>query len=372
MKKSLIALAVLAASGAAMAQSSVTLYGVADAFVGSKQTNTVTAVGNNLVATKQRQTVVDSSGLSGSRWGLKGSEDLGGGLKGLFVLESGFSIDNGAQAQGALFGRQAFVGLSSGFGTLSLGRQYSAYDDVKGSFFSAQGNSFSFDATGGTPLNSVFAAVPANRAAVAAVGAGTATGAQGAIVANGFNAGTRIGAWVGYQTRVNNTIRYETPSFSGLKGAVVYGFGEDKAPGVDATKNVSASLTYANGPVALALGYASDELVQGFHIKNTGIGGNYDFGVAKVFAAYNRAKVDGLERQNEWSVGVKAPFGATTLIAQYAQSKGDDLGKQQSFGLEAQYSLSKRTTAYTAFNQTKVFDNTAKNNVFGVGVRHTF
>lgn len=371
MKKSLIALAVLAASGAAMAQSSVTLYGVADAFVGSRKTNTVSVntAGTGLVANQQRQTVIDSAGLSSTRWGLRVNEDLGGGMKAFATMEAGVNIDNGASQQAGLaFGRQAFVGLGGNFGAVSLGRQYSAYDDVKGSFLSAQGNSVSFDATGGTQANlAALSAAVTPAAAAAALNASTAAQAS------------RIGAWVGYQVRVDNSIRYETPNISGFKGAVVYGFGENKNsvpnPG-KATKNVSASLTYANGPVAVALAYADDQAANGttsgFHIKNTGIGGNYDFGVAKAFLAFNRAKIDGLARQNEWSVGVKAPFGATTLVAQYARSKGDDLGKLQSFGLEAQYSLSKRTTAYTAFNQTKVFDNLAKNNVFGVGVRHTF
>ena len=125
MKKSLIALAVLAASGAAMAQSSVTLYGIADAYVGSSKTE-VGGVG-------QRQTAVNTSGVNGSRWGLKGSEDLGGGMKAIFTLESGFSLDTGASAQnGTLFSRQALVGLQSDFGTVSLGRQYSAYDNLQG------------------------------------------------------------------------------------------------------------------------------------------------------------------------------------------------------------------------------------------------
>src|SRR5450830_1601040 len=112
MKKSLIALAVLAASGAAMAQSSVTLYGVAD--VGFAHENN----GNTSVSR------MDSGNLNGSRWGLKGSEDLGGGLKAIFTLEAGFSLDTGAQADAArMFNRQSFVGVSSGFGTVKLGRQ---------------------------------------------------------------------------------------------------------------------------------------------------------------------------------------------------------------------------------------------------------
>ena len=122
----------------------------------------------------------------------------------------------------------------------------------------------------------------------------------------------------------------------------------------------------------MAVVHQDDEVVKDFHLKNTAIGGNYDFGVAKAFLAYNQAKYTGLAKQNEWSVGVRAPVGAATLVAQYAQSKGNDLGKNQSLGLSAEYSLSKRTTAYVGFNKTKAYDSTVNNDVFGLGVRHTF
>ena len=373
MKKSLIALAVLAASGAAMAQSSVTLYGVADAFVGYKKTTTVTAVGNRLVSGQTSQTVIDSNGLNSSRWGLKGTEDLGGGMKAVFVLESGLSLDTGASASAtSLFNRQAFVGLdNSSLGTVSVGRQYTAYDSVRGTFLSAQGNSTSFDATNGTQLSQ------ANLNAVAAyANAAVPTPAQATAAAaalSGAAIGGRIGAWAGYQVRTDNSIRYATPSISGFQGALVYGFGENKTGTTSATKNASASLTYANGPIGIALVHAHDEPASNFRVKNTAIGGYYDFGVAKAFASLNRAEYSGLAKQNEWAVGVRAPLGATTLVAQYAQSKGKDLGKNQSLGLEAQYSLSKRTTAYAAFNQTKVeILNNNKNSILGLGVRHTF
>lgn len=370
MKKSLVALSVLAASGAVMAQSSVSLYGIADAFVGSRQTTGISLSGGNLLTLEQRQSVLDSGGLNGSRWGLKGTEDLGGGLKANFVLESGFDISNGAStSSGVLFDRQAFVGLSGNFGAVSLGRQYGAYDNVRGAFLSAQGNSPAFDATNGTPLNRTLATYAVN-------GAFTVLPLPpGSSVANdikGTAVGSRIGAWAGYQTRIDNSIRYETPSISGFQAAVVYGFGENKSAVADATKNASFSLTYVNGPLALGLAHQDDELARDFHLKNTAIGGNYDLGLAKIFLAYNQAKYTGLAKQNEWSVGVRAPLGATTLVAQYAHSNGDDLGKSQSLGLSAEYSLSKRTTAYAGFNRTNAYQNLVKNNVYGLGVRHTF
>ena len=366
MKKSLVALSVLAASGAVMAQSTVSLYGIADAFVGSRQITGISLSGGNMVTLEQRQSVLDSSGLNSSRWGLKGTEDLGGGLKANFVLESGFDISNGAST-GTLFGRQAFVGLSSDLGALSLGRQYGAYENVRSAFLSAQGNSPAFDATNGVPLTQTLAKYAVN-------GAFTFGSPSVATDINTAAVGGRIGAWAGYQARIDNSIRYETPNISGFQAAVVYGFGENKnvPANTPATKNASFSLTYINGPIALGLAHQDDELAKDFHLKNTAIGGNYDLGLAKIFLAYNQAKYTGLAKQNEWSVGVRAPLGATTLVAQYARSNGDDLGKSQSLGLSAEYSLSKRTTAYAAFNQTNAYQNLVKNNVYGLGVRHTF
>jgi predicted porin len=379
MKKTLIALAVLAASGAAMAQSSVTLYGVVDAFVGSKDINTTTFNATNTVLstpTKLRQTVVDTGGLSSSRWGLRGIEDLGGGMKGLFVLESQLDSSTGVGAA-QLFNRQAFVGLESNFGTVSLGRQYNAYDSIRGTFLSAQANNPTFDATN-SPTVSAANFNPAlatfARTGVVPTFAGATAAAQATAFLAAVNAQAgHVGAWTGYQTRIDNSIRYATPNISGFQAALVYGFGENKTATTDATKNVSGSLSYANGPIGVALAHSDDELSTDFHVKNTAIGGSYDFGVVKPFLSYNRAKITGLAKQNEWAVGVRAPIGAATLVAQYAQSKGDDLGKNTSFGLEGQYSLSKRTTAYAVFNRSKIeIANDAKNTVFGLGVRHTF
>ena len=367
MKKSLIALAVLASSGAAMAQSSVTLYGLVDAYVGSSKATTVTAdlVNNVFVADQTRQARVSSGGLNGSRWGLKGAEDLGGGMKAVFVLENGFNVDDGSST--SMFGRQAFVGLdSSSFGSVSLGRQYGAYETIRSGFLSAQGNSPAFDATNGAAFTSADLTALATTVQTGTVSAAAATALT--------NQSKRIGAWTGYQVRIDNSIRYATPNISGFQAAVVYGLGENKniTPDTAATKNASVSLSYTNGPIAVAVVHQDDEVVKDFHLKNTAIGGNYDFGVAKAFLAYNQAKYTGIAKQNEWSVGVRAPLGQATLVAQYAQSKGDDLGKNQSLGLSAEYSLSKRTTAYTAFNKTKAFDSNVKNDTFGLGVRHTF
>lgn len=132
MKKSLFAVAVLGTfAGIAQAQSSVTLYGVVDANV---------EYANNLpgatAGSSGNRVAMNSGGLSGSRWGLRGVEDLGGGLSALFVLESGFGTDDGKlQQSGRLFGRQAFVGLlSANIGKFTFGRQYTTLFDMLANF----------------------------------------------------------------------------------------------------------------------------------------------------------------------------------------------------------------------------------------------
>ncbi|SAK67720.1 porin [Caballeronia calidae] len=139
-KKSLAAVVVLMSLPCfAYAQSNVTLYGIVDS--GLNYTNNVQTArtASGLVGGHQIAMIEGgSAGLQGSRWGLRGTEDLGGGLKALFVLESGFYSNNGALNQGgAEFGRQAYVGLSHAFGTVTLGRQYDPVVDMYGPFLAA-------------------------------------------------------------------------------------------------------------------------------------------------------------------------------------------------------------------------------------------
>ena len=366
MKKSLIALAVLAASGAAMAQSSVTLYGIADAWVGSTKVESTNAAG---LRASQRQTAVNTSGVNGSRWGLKGSEDLGGGMSAIFQLESGFSLDTGASAQnGTLFSRQAFVGLQSGFGTVSLGRQYSAYDNLQGAT-NHNYDAFTFSA-------------------------------RGPVSANGVQ---------DYTNRINNSIAYTSPSFGGFSGAVVYGFGENKnattTPPLnfgDARDSASVHIKYANGPILVGYAYQQDELnvgtLGGVENKNKYnlLGGSYDFGVAKLTGSYNTAK-NNTYSDKEGQIGVSVPFGAAAISAGYARSKSEGAGVERTgkgYSLLATYALSKRTGLYFGAQETKAFVPTAasaatftsaavaaanlsqvgetKTTTYGLGVRHSF
>ncbi len=355
MKKSLIALAVLAASGASMAQSSVTVYGLVDAAVAHTSTTTNTYVANVLTTSvKTNQNVVASSGANNSRWGLKGSEDLGGGMKANFVLESGFTTDDGA-AQGVQFGRQAFVGLEGGFGSVTLGRQYTAYY----SLFTATNNLYD-----------------SNLATTAT----TATTLGKGVWSNGI---------AHHQVRANNSIAYTSPVFSGFSGAAVVGLGEDKnANNVanSATGNNSLHIKYANGPLLVGYAYQAEKTSPTPAVADSTVttrynllAGSYDFGVAKLTAGFNVAKQNTI-KDNEFQVGVSVPFGAAAVAAGYSYSKsetaGVTTGKASGLSLLGTYSLSKRTTLYAGL-AGNTFENaagatTSKSSVVAAGVRHTF
>ena len=352
MKKSLIALAVLAASGASMAQSSVTLYGVADVWFG-RTSGDVTI--NGVKTKTPSQTVLNDGLISNSRFGFKGSEDLGGGLKANFQLEQGFSIDNGAagtvlnaagQPVTAAFSRQAWVGVSGGFGEVQLGKAYSAFDDVSALAASV----FDSDLA---PINNVFLSTA-------------------------------------FATAEANTIKYATPSFGGFSGAVSYSLGENKAVGNNADKFYSISGKYENGPVAAGLGYGKFKSdIPGDESDTTGIrlAGSYNLGVAKLLASYGRVS-DTDFRANEYEIGVDVPLSsALTLSAGYAKTKEKIAGvtdlEGKSFGVAVLYSLSKRTSLYAGLNSTKfegnieivpgnVVNGEANAKTYAVGVKHTF
>jgi predicted porin len=335
MKKNLIVLALLAAAGAASAQSSVTLYGRVDAGIGSFK-DSVSAGSDGVTRTK-----LDSNILNNSLWGFKGTEDLGNGLKANFVLESGMSMDTGAQADSAkLFNRKATVGLSGDFGTVELGRNYTAYDSLR----AVTNNTVD---TNMAVTNNVWA----------------------------------VGG--DYANRTDNSIRFDSNTYSGFSGSVAYAFGENKdlngttyTPGRDSTDTLSLHVKYANGPVLVGYAHQALQAATGTDTKYNLVAGSYDFGVAKLSAGYNKADRAGSEDQ-EYQVGVSAPFGATTVYFGYANGKqentaGATIEERSGFDLAATYALSKRTTAYAGYKSYEVKNSSKEATAFGVGVRHVF
>ncbi|MEH3087387.1 MAG: porin [Xylophilus ampelinus] len=336
MKKSLIALAVLAASsGAAMAQSSVTLFGIVDASVGRVSGS---GAGNRVG--------LNSGGYNTSRIGFRGTEDLGGGLAASFWLEGQILADTGSQGTGdtggSLFGRRSTVSLSGAFGEVRLGRDFTA------SF----ANQLAFD-----PF--------------------AATGFGSANLDNGLGRRTLAGATTGSEVlqsstaRASNQISYFLPNtLGGFYGQLQYGFGEtiSTANNDRYGDTYGARVGYANGPLnvggayqlrrgsagngaATGLGVALNSSSRDYEVGT--IGATYDFGVVKPFVQVNieRAEaVAGLPRArlNSYLVGASAPLGAGELRASAIRYDLKDSGNDANkFAIGYNYNLSKRTAVYT-------------------------
>ncbi|HJV82023.1 porin [Noviherbaspirillum sp.] len=359
MKKSLLAIAVFGVfAGAASAQTNVTIYGVADAGIRYR---------DNGASTNSKTWGLDSGLQSGSRIGFKGSEDLGGGLSALFTLETGFNIDDGSLGQGIaaststpaltrLFGRQAFVGLSGRFGAVKLGRQYA-------------------------PI----------RVALESIDPFGLGGAGNA--ANVFNV---------HGERTDNTLNYTTANIGGFSGQLAYSFGEIAGDN-SAGRQIGVSGGYANGPLNIVVAYHKQNLLGGGtatafpatpagDAKTTMLGGTYDFGVAKLHAAYSRTKgesaagVTNLDRDDAM-IGVSAPVGAGTILASYILRRDDIAGTggtsrdANQIALGYLHNLSKRTNLYTMYARTTNDAGATLNgaasagadpSTFMVGVRHRF
>ena len=300
MKKSLIALAVLGSvAGLAQAQSSVSVYGVVDAV---------------LHKDKGVPAALTSGGVSGSRLGFKGTEDLGGGLKANFLIEHGFNVDTGKMGKdGSTFNRQAYLGLSGGFGEFKMGNVYTAYDDISGA------------------TNPVFDSVLAP---------------------------TAVWASTGYTSNPGNNLYFSTASMGGVSAA----FSTNVKEG--GTGVSSVNVQYNGGPVYAGFGYQKEG-----DTKFTRLNGSYDLGAAKLLAGYGNVKA-GSAKTTDLSFGADVPLGANlTLSAGYASSKADGAERASGLGLGVAYSLSKRTTVYGGFLDTK---NAAPDTRYGFGLKHTF
>ncbi len=308
MKKSLIAMAAVAVSGIALAQSSATLYGIADAAI-VKET-----------AASAR---MDSGGYSTSRWGIKGSEDLGGGVSANFLFESRIDITNGASSG---FGRQAYVGFSGGFGEVKLGKVWSAYDDIAGS---------------SNPV----------------------------LDANALTPATIFAGYQLYNSNPNQGVYYATPSLGGVSGAISSSFKDTDA---DNLRSTAFHVKYEGGPVFAGLAYQVDKSDVA-EIKFTKLNGSYDLGAAKVLAGFGNVKATAdSESAKEVALGVDVPLGSSltfsTGVTQIKQGDAKDTG----LGFGVFYALSKRTTVYSGAVSIDTEEDEDRLNRFALGIKHTF
>ncbi len=317
MKKSLLALAVLGAfAGVASAQSSVTMYGRLDLSIGKNAGSSAKFMANG----------------SGSRLGMRGVEDLGGGMKALFNIEHRFEADTGAQSNAQRFwtGR-SIVGLEGGFGQVVLGREYTT------AFLQSQ---LAADPWG-------WDTIAASTGTVAITGGGLA------------------------RVRNDSSITYKVSGGG-------FTFGAQIAEASDALssfdkKPFNFAVSYAGGPISAAFGHEEYDLA-GATQKTTWntFNGAYNLGAVKLGALIGNGKSGGpTGKHKSYLLTATAPLGAGEFRAAYGKLKSSVVGDvNKTFAAGYHYSLSKRTTLYTdiANNSKAATSKTA----YDVGIKHNF
>ena len=392
MKKTFALLLSAAATCAAYAQSSVTIYGLLDLSVGQSNTGSGTTLPSGTVATPAgfSNKRMDSGLGLGSRLGFRGVDDLGGGLRANFLLEMGINASTGGLNQGGLaWGRQVFVGLGGQGWSISAGRQY-------------------------TPMN-----------AAIATSEPLAGGYWGNVTANALSAYESIGSTPGNGTfqlaaRADNSVLLSATS-GGLTGNLMVAAGNQNSRGTG--RFVNAGVTYSSGPLRATaqvvrmrqnteqiLATASPEWLSQWML-----GGSYDLGAAKLFAGYfefkgpkNKANLSPVatlgavgagaqafawdKNRIAW-IGARVPLGNGALLAQVARETypytGAATGKSTNFGVTYEYALSKRTVPYVSYGQI-TNDSRSRSPLYGaipqvgpngfgadpkalsVGMRHSF
>jgi general bacterial porin, GBP family len=353
MKKTLIAMAVLAASGASFAQ--VTLYGVVGGQFQSQETKTVNSSGG--ITEAATDGFGNVSAIGSSRFGMRGTEDLGGGLSANFNLEATANVADGTttSTNSQLFNRQSWAGLSGGFGAVRLGRSTTPYYETIG-------------------LSDPFAT----------------TGLSTIGVDNQTPSG-----------RVSNGLFYTSPKIlGGFTVNALYGAWDTTgaATGAGDTKNIGLSVGYSAGPLAFSLGFGDAEVLGTVGAVGTGdtdgqtLSATYDFGAAKLFAGYAKTQANGYAttantytevENSEINVGVTVPMGAVTLLAGIGRNSrttvaangaetANATGDGNDWVLGAYYNLSKRTVAYVKAGVIGEFDFGAETTGSAIGIRHAF
>ena len=320
MKKSLLALAVLGAfAGAASAQSSVTLYGRVDLSIGKGPGSSTKNMVNG----------------SGSRVGLRGVEDLGGGLSALFNIEHRYNADTGAFSDTTrMWGGRSIVGLQGGFGQVVLGREYTT-----------------------AFLQSQLVADPWGWDTVV-------SGTMG----NGLNNAITGGGIARVRNDSSLTYRLSTSGFT---------FGAQIAEATDAINN------FQDRPVNFAISYAGGPFTFGFGYERTGqeavetadwmtLNGAYNFGAFKLGAFFGRGDTAAGARHQSWLVSATAPVGAGEFRASFGklENKTANVDAAKGFAIGYHYSLSKRTTLYADFMRNTAVA-TSKTG-YDIGVKHNF
>jgi predicted porin len=337
---SLIAMATMAtAMPVAHAQSSVTINGVLDLFGGARQ-----------LAGAQRIKRLDSGGMTTSRWGLEGNEDLGGGLKAQFAMTGFIRMDTGQAGRNdtdAFWQRYAYVGLQSSAGTVRLGRQTTP------TFASAiRFNPFAESTVFAPYLLHMYAPAQPLLAPINPL-----------------------------DSAASNAVTYASPVFAGVSLSSLYSAGEQTSGGINRS---ALGANYTTGPFAVSVTTERTKIAGQFaanasKLVNVQGGTSYDLGVAKLFAQASRTTLDliaGGERKfATYQVGTSVPVGLGSFLLSFAQTKKDepllaDI-KRRTTAIGYDYALSKRTDVYLIGLNDRV-TNLANGNTVAAGMRHRF
>lgn len=323
MKKKILLSALLACmAGPALAQSSVTAFGLIDMSIGT----------GKVAGTNASLKTADSGKMTTSHFGFRGMEDLGGGLAATFQLESFLRADAGMSGRSNtdnFWARNANVGLTSKeWGSIKVGRNTTTLF-VASLNFNAFGDSFGYSPT----IRHIFTS-------------GTVTGDSG---------------W-------SDSVLYTTPNYSGFTASAFVAAGEGSGG-----RNVAASGTYVNGPLAGALVY--QKVQKDAAVDDTSVwmaNGSYDLGAVKLFGQY--AKAENLTRRVDYKiveVGASVPIGAGKLLAQYGEISPSAGAGRKTWTVGYDYWLSKRTDVYLVGMSDKIAGLAGGNSV-SLGMRHRF
>ncbi|QPF76810.1 porin [Roseateles sp. DAIF2] len=307
MKKIALVAALAAVSASAFAQSSVTLYGRINTTVESQK------VGN-----QDRKVVVANNA---SRFGLKGAEDLGGGLKASFMLESGLGSDDGSADTKNFWGRESWVQLAGSFGAVRLGNF--------------------------TP-ESYFATADY-------------------VSMHNHDTGSSEDKLYGGPFRKTNKIGYFTPNYNGFSGSASVSAGEGQ-PGVKKAYDLAAN--YDGGPLHLGAGYSKEGDANQFAVR-----GLYELGAFTFGGYYQRVDI-GNDKRNNYRVSGMYVLGQSEFHVNVGGTQGRadfaGQGKTTQFTLGYNYNLSKRTKVYAYYTDVNAKLNTKDFNSLAAGIRHNF
>lgn len=339
MKKTMACLAALTLCAGVQAQSSVQLMGLADVYVGSMK----------MAGDAARSNRMGSGGMTTSWWGLKGTEDLGGGLKANMALTGFLRLDTGSSgrfANDTLFSRDASISLSGGFGSVLAGRGV-APNFLPTVIFNPFGDSFAF-----SPLI-LHTDVPL------------------------FNA-TKWASNVASDTGWSSQLVYGTPTIGGFKANLHYQLVD--VAGASGKKNVGGNAFYSAGPLGLTGFYERSQLSNpvlaalagGATRTNWMLGGSYDAGVAKGYLTYGETKSSlTTAKAKTFTLGAAVPVGSGKVLAALANTKIDGGSTRDTVTVGYDHFISKSTDLYANLMHDKI-THFSSGTSLGMGVRHRF